>query len=206
VARGYGVLQPQFRGSSGYGASFQQAGYRQWGGKMQDDVTDATRWLIERKLADPARICLFGLSYGGYAALMGAATQPELYQCAAAWAPVTDLADLLQDRDHNEFGWLNRDRMVGEQGVRPRQSPIDLAADVTLPVLLMHGREDYTVPVRHSLEMEARLLSAHRPVSALYLDQADHFLSRGSDRIAVLRALDGFLSDHLGAGRPLSPS
>lgn len=85
---GYAVLRLNYRGSGNYGSAFQQAGARQWGRTMQDDVTDATRWAIEQKIADPQRICLYGASYGGYAALMGVAKEPELYRCAAGYVGV----------------------------------------------------------------------------------------------------------------------
>jgi dipeptidyl aminopeptidase/acylaminoacyl peptidase len=206
ASRGYGVLQPQFRGSSGYGSAFQRAGYREWGGKMQDDVTDATRWLIDQKLADPKRICIMGFSYGGYSALMGAAAHPELYQCAAAMAPVTDIRQLLQDRDRLEFAAVDRDRTVGDEGVQAGQSPVDRAYAFKVPVLLIHGMQDFTVPATHSEEMEYRLRHAGKQVTAIYLDQADHFLSRGADRLTCLKALEAFLTAQLGNGQPLSPS
>ena len=206
ASRGYGVLQPQFRGSSGFGASFQRAGYRQWGGRMQDDVTDASTWLIKQGLADRKRICIVGFSYGGYAALMGAAKEPGLYQCAVAMAPVTDLGRLLVDRERQEFASIDRERTVDEDGVRFGQSPVDWAGSFSVPVFLIHGRQDFVVPVGHSEAMEEKLRRSGREVTALYLDQADHGLGHAADRLACLRALEAFLKAHLGNGLPLSPS
>ena len=204
--RGYGVIQPQFRGSTGYGAAFQRAGFREWGGKMQNDVTDATRWLVDQHLADPRRICILGFSYGGYAALMGAAQQPNLYKCAGALAAVTDLEKLLSDREHAEFAGIDRDRVVGDSGVMPGQSPVDYAARFPVPVLIVHGKLDFTVPVGHGESMERALKAAGKPVKALYLDKADHFLSRTEDRLACLKAIDTFLADEIGPGRSAPPS
>jgi len=206
ASRGYGVLQPQFRGSTGYGAAFQRAGYRQWGGKMQDDVTDATRWLIDQKLADPKRMCIVGSSYGGYAALVGAAQHPGLYQCVAALAPVTDMERLLKDRAHLEFGEINRLRVAGDLDPAAIPSPVDLADRIAAPVLLIHGRRDFTVPMSHSEEMERSLRRAgHNPI-AVYLDDTDHFFSQPAGRLQTLKALGAFLDANLGSGLQGPPS
>ena len=106
ASRGYGVLQPEFRGSSGFGAALERAGLQQWGRAMQDDVTDGTHWLIDQKLADPKRIAIVGGSYGGYAALMGTIREPALYRCALAFAPVADVAKLISDIRHTAFADL----------------------------------------------------------------------------------------------------
>lgn len=201
ASRGYGVLQPQFRGSTGYGAAFQRAGYRQWGGSMQDDVTDATRWLLQQKLADPKRMCIVGSSYGGYAALMGAAQHPELYQCAAAIAPVTDMERLMKDRDHTEFGDVNHSRVVGNMESVGVPSPVDRASRITVPVLLIHGRRDFTVPVGHTEAMEAALRATGHPAQVIYLRKTDHFFNDEDGRLQTLKALDAFLSSALSGVR-----
>jgi len=206
AGRGYGVLQPQFRGSSGHGAEFQRAGYGEWGGRMQDDVNDARNWLIATRLADPEHLCIVGVSYGGYAALMGAAQQPGLYRCAVAIAPVTDLTQLIGQQLFTEFGDVNRDRIIGTQSGESLRSPLDQADNFTVPVLLIHGRQDYTVPVSHSEALERRLRAAGRSVRALYLDRADHFFGRYEDRLDCLRALDSFLATYLGGAAPPAPS
>lgn len=197
ISRGYGVLQPQFRGSSGYGPAFQEAGYQQWGRAMQDDVTDGTRWLIDQKLADPAHICIVGANYGGYAALMGVVKEPGLYACAAAFAPITDLDLLLRRREMFAFKDVNIPRLKAEGQSLNGDSPVENAEKIQVPVLLMHGRKDFTVPVRHSEEMESALHRAGRSVDAIYLDKADHFFSAGDDRLAWLSALDRFLAANL---------
>jgi dipeptidyl aminopeptidase/acylaminoacyl peptidase len=198
ISRGYGVLQPQFRGSSGYGVEFQQAGYQQWGLLMQDDITDGTRWLISQKLADPKRICIVGASFGGYAALMGVVKEPDLYACAAAFAPVTDLESLVQRLKIFAFKDINIPHIQGTDQSFDATSPADNADKIRVPVLLMHGRQDFTVPVDHTEEMERALKRNHKPVEAIYLDKADHYFATGSDRLAWLGALERFLA------RPLS--
>ena len=105
--RGYAVLQVNYRGSGGFGRSFVLAGYGQWGGKMQDDVSDATRWAIEQGIADPQRICIYGASYGGYAALMGVAREPSLYRCAVGYVGVYDMPSMYNTgryRQRNALG------------------------------------------------------------------------------------------------------
>jgi dipeptidyl aminopeptidase/acylaminoacyl peptidase len=201
ASRGYGVLQPQFRGSTGYGAAFQRAGYRQWGARMQDDVTDATNWLIAQKLADPDHICIVGSSYGGYAALIGAARHPELYRGAAALAPVTDMGRLMRDRDHSEFGDINHRRVMGTMDSAGVPSPVDLAPEIAVPVLLVHGRRDFTVPVAHTEAMETALRRAGRSPTVVYLKDTDHFFSNEEGRLQTLKALDGFLSAALSTAR-----
>jgi dipeptidyl aminopeptidase/acylaminoacyl peptidase len=197
ASRGYGVLQPQFRGSTGYGQKFLAAGYRQWGLAMQDDVTDGTRWLIDQKLADPRRIALVGGSYGGYATLMGLAKEPGLYRAGAAFAPVTDLSTLVEDQWRYVFGDLNLPQIGGNSKQLEQTSPARLAERITAPVLLVHGRKDFTVPVLHTELMTSALKKAGKPATTLYLDEGDHYLSRGDDRLAWLKALDGFLAANL---------
>jgi len=201
ASRGFGVLQPQYRGSTGYGAAFQRAGYRQWGARMQDDVTDATSWLIDQKLADPNHICIVGSSYGGYSALIGAARHPELYQGAAAIAPVTDMGRLMRDRDHSEFGDINHRRVMGNMESAGVVSPVDLAPEIAVPVLLIHGRRDFTVPAAHTEAMETALRRAGHSPTVVYLKDTDHFFSDEEGRLRTLKALDGFLSAVLSAAR-----
>lgn len=197
ASRGYGVLQPQFRGSTGYGAAFEKAGQQQWGLAMQDDLTDGTRWLVNEKLADPARIAIVGASYGGYAALMGAVKEPALYRAAAAIAPVTDL-NLLNDSDwHFLFSDVNRPRIGTDAEVLERTSPARNVAHIRAPLLLVHGRKDYTVPVAQTERMVEALRKAGKPFDVLYLEEGDHFLSRADDRLGTLRALEKFLAANL---------
>ena len=197
ASRGFGVFQPNYRGSRGYGGAFEHAGFQQWGLKMQDDVTDGTHWLIDQKLADPAHICIVGWSYGGYAALMGAIKTPDLYRCAVSMAGVTDLRRRLDRANQSRFADLNLPRFDSDPAAIEANSPVLHADQIRIPVLLAHGRRDFTVSVSDSEDMEAALKKAGKPVKSLYFDDDDHYLFREEDRIAFLRALSTFLDENL---------
>ncbi len=200
ASQGYGVLQPNYRGSRGYGGDFEKAGFAQWGLKMQDDVTDGTQWLIDRKLADPRRICVVGWSYGGYTALMGAIKTPSLYRCAASMAGVSDLRRRLDRANQSRFADINLPRFDSDPAIIDANSPVLHADRIQIPVFLAHGRRDFTVSVEDSEAMEDALRRLGKPVETLYFDDDDHYLFREGDRIAFLKALAGFLTANLGPG------
>ncbi len=203
ATRGYAVLQPQFRGSVGYGEAFRQAGYRQWGGLMQDDVSDGVRHLIATGIANPNRICIVGASYGGYAALAGAAFTPELYACAASIAGVSDLPAMIgstkktDGSDSNSLAyWVDHIGPAND----PRtiaKSPARSASTFRAPVLLLHGADDTVVPIQQSKKMERALSEAGKPVTFVTLAGEDHWLSRSATRTRVLQELEKFLAQHL---------
>lgn len=197
ASRGYGVLQPQFRGSTGYGGAFEKAGQQQWGLAMQDDLTDGTRWLVDRRLADPERIAIVGASYGGYAALMGAVKEPGLYRAAAAIAPVTDLKLMVEADWDFLFSDVNRPRIGSDPDVLARTSPAHRAGEIRAQVMLVHGRKDYTVPVAQTERMVEALGQAGKPFEVVYLDEGDHYLSHADDRLKTLKALEAFLARNL---------
>jgi dipeptidyl aminopeptidase/acylaminoacyl peptidase len=146
---GYAVLQINFRGSGGYGDAFEKAGYREWGGKMQDDVTDATRWAVEQGIADRNRICIFGTSYGGYAAMEGATKEPDLYRCAIANAGVYDLRLMASSGDIPQFlfGQNYLKTVLGEnQDELYDRSPIAHIDRLKAKVMLIVGGADTRVP------------------------------------------------------------
>lgn len=194
ASRGWGVLQPEFRGSTGYGEAFQKAGLRQWGLAMQDDVTDATKWAIAQGMADPNRICIVGMSYGGYAALEGAEKEPSLYRCAAAYAPVTDLPLMLRDNRRFSFGDANIPRVGDDSDQLEATSPDRHADLIQIPVLLIHGMKDFTVPVTQTQRMERALKEAGKTETTIYLPDSTHSLPHVADRLAVLNALEAFLT------------
>ena len=199
AALGYGVLQPQYRGSTGHGLALFKAGYGQWGRKMQDDIADGTRWLVEQGYADKARMAIVGFSYGGYAALMGGIRDPDLYACVVAGAPVADFAQFVTDMGHHP-GHKTSIPEVRDPDVPLAQiSPVKRAKEIKAPVLLVHGRLDFTVPVEHSEAMEQELKFYDRPVKAVYFDQADHYFGREADRVAMLQTVGEFLAAHLSA-------
>ena len=115
ATRGYLVLQPNFRGSGGYGVSYAQSGYRKWGGRMEDDITDGVKALVDSGQVDPKRICIFGASYGGYAALIGGAQRPDLYKCVVSWAGMGGDADGPEDLRRLRDRWMHR---IGDEHVQ----------------------------------------------------------------------------------------
>jgi len=166
ASHGYAVLQVNFRGSGGYGREHQEAGYKQWGLTMQDDLTDATRWAISEGIADRNRICIYGASYGGYASLMGVAKEPDLYKCAIGQVGVYDLAKVKFD-DSLGNDMLRRffEQTMNDGDLGP-VSPNRFAEKVRVPVFLSAGHEDETAPVEHTEMMEAALKKAGVPVQA----------------------------------------
>ncbi|QSX78866.1 alpha/beta hydrolase family protein [Agrilutibacter solisilvae] len=199
---GYAVLRLNFRGSGNHGRSYQVAGAREWGGKMQDDVTDATRWAIDQKIADPSKICIYGASYGGYAALMGVAREPALYRCAAGYVGVYDLEAMhRQDSRDSRYLRLFMEDWVGERSSLDARSPVLLADRIKVPVLLAAGGEDRVAPIAHSQKMELALHKAGVPVETLYFDTEGHgFYAQEHQREFYVRLLD-FLGRHLGGAR-----
>lgn len=199
AAAGYAVLQVNFRGSGNYGRAFHQAGARQWGGSMQDDLTDATRWAIEQGFADRNRICIYGHSYGAYAALTGLAKEPELYKCGVGSIGVYDLpmlhsaGDLRRGSDRTYvIEW------VGERDKLSEVSPTNMADRIRVPVLLAAGGEDLRAPIAHSELMERRLRAAGVPVETVYFRTEGHGFYNDANRREYYTKLLAFLSRHLG--------
>lgn len=201
--RGYVVLQPNFRGSSGYGHHFTEAGYGQWGLKMQDDLTDGVQKLIADGIADPKRICIVGASYGGYAALAGAAFTPDIYACAISLAGVSDLPVQLESvtRDSGPNAktasfWLSR---MGEDMAKlGKHSPARYADQVKAPILLLHGKNDTTVRLEQSKIMYDALQQAHKKVEFVTFEGEDHYLKLASTRIQILKEMERFLKQNIG--------
>ena len=210
ASRGYLVLQPNFRGSDGFGEDHRRAGHGEWGGKMQDDITDGVNLLVKYKWADASRVCIIGASYGGYAALAGGAYTPDLYKCVAAIAPVSDLAMMLaqEKRDSGSDSavyeyWTD---LIGDRSKEKARieaiSPVNAAANFKAPVLLLHGLDDTIVPYAHSSKMEAALKKVGKPVRLVKLKGEDHWLSVSDTRLQTLIELDKFVSETIGAQSP----
>lgn len=196
--RGYAVLQMNFRGSAGYGFDFMQAGLGSWGLAMQDDVEDATRWLIAQGYADAKRICSVGGSYGGYAALMGAVKSPDLYRCVISFAGVSDLAQLLSSARGYTHYEIAKKQLGDKRRDLKERSPLHYADKISAPVLLIHGSKDRTVPVKQSRKMHKALQKHGVAVEYLELEDGDHYLSNNDHRLATFRAMEKFLDTHLG--------
>jgi dipeptidyl aminopeptidase/acylaminoacyl peptidase len=202
AAAGYAVLQVNFRGSSGYGRDFTQAGAQQWGGTMQDDVTDATHWAVAQGVADAARICIYGGSYGGYAALMGAAREPSLYHCAAGYAGVYDLPLMFEKGDTRmlDSGKAFLHDWLGDPGRLGKVSPVNLAAAIKVPVFLAAGGQDERAPIEHSKRMEKALRAAGVPVETLYIPTEGHGFYTDEHLTAFYTQLLAFLDRNIGGG------
>jgi acetyl esterase/lipase len=200
--RGYAVLQVNFRGSSGFGHRHMQAGLKRWGLEMQDDLSDALRWLVQRGTADPARVCIVGGSYGGYAALMGVAKTPELYRCAVSFAGVTDLLDLEMHRRDFVNGTAVFSQQIGSAwGDRDQlkaTSPVRLADKIQAPVLLIHGTADLSVPFSQGKDMASALKRAGKRYRFIEQEDGDHHLGQQVHRTQFFRELEAFLAEHLG--------
>jgi len=204
ATRGFAVLQMNFRGSAGYGKGFEDAGRENWV-RMQDDVEDGTKWIIEKGLADPDRVCIAGWSYGGYAALIGAIKSPELYACAISMAGVTDLKDMISDIKKYRFGSITAENFIlrgfdGKQEIA-ENSPVRRAAELKVPLFLAHGEADQRVHFDQFLRMKSALKKSSAPVTYMRFEDEDHFLSDQPNRQAFFRGLDEFLSDVIGEGQ-----
>ncbi|WP_155839420.1 alpha/beta fold hydrolase [Hyphomonas chukchiensis] len=203
--RGYAVLQPNFRGSTGFGSEFKRAGFGEWGGKMQDDITDGVTALIKDGSVDPERICIVGASYGGYAALAGGAFTPDLYKCVVAIAPVSDLPRLLreteQDSGEDSMALAYWKLTIGDPKKVDLEavSPVDNAQAFKAPVLLFHGKDDTVVSMNQSRVMQKALKRAGKDVTFIELKGEDHWLSEGTTRIQTLRAMADFVEANIGA-------
>jgi len=198
--RGYAVLQPNFRGSTVSGTHL-AAGFGQLGRKMQTDLSDGVRALARDGTIDPARVCIVGLSYGGYAALAGVTLDPGVYRCAVSIAGVSDLERMRQwshKRDHHGAARRFWDDFLGVSGSADSAtralSPVHHAAEVTVPVLLVHGRDDTVVPYEQSERMASALQAAGKPVTFMPLNGEDHWLSQSGTRSATLQHVLAFLA------------
>ncbi len=197
AARGYAVLQPNFRGSTGYGdAWFGRNGFQAWETAI-GDVNDAGRWLVAEGITTPEHLGIVGWSYGGYAALQSQVLDPELYQAVVAIAPVTDLELLVeQARDYTNYGLVRR--FVGSGPHIDAGSPAENAERFQAPVLLFHGTDDINVNNFQSRRMEDRLQEAGVPVEYVEYEGFDHYLDHGQVRGNMLLKIDTFLGEHLG--------
>lgn len=208
ASRGYAVLQVNFRGSGGYGRGFERAGYRQWGGKMQDDIADAVRWTISEGFADADRICIYGASYGGYAALMNAARYPDLYQCTIGYVGVYDLNLMFNEGDIREsiYGRNYLARVLGNEQLAAN-SPVTYAGSIKMPVMLIHGSEDIRVPQTHADRMRSALREAGNDPVWLIERREGHGFYNLPNRVRLYTQLLAFLDEHIGStSKPVAAS
>ena len=201
ASQGYAVLQPNFRGST-VSEEMEAAGFGEWGRKMQTDLSDGVRYLAKEGTIDPARVCIVGASYGGYAALAGVTLDPGVYRCAVSVAGISDLRRMLKwvnDRDtwgeHSARRYWNRFMGIAgyDDPVLDQISPIRHIDKVDVPVMLIHGRDDTVVAYEQSEMMQKALRDANKRVEFITLRKEDHWLSRSETRLQMLQSSIAFL-------------
>ncbi len=201
--RGYAVFQMNFRGSPGYGTEFYRKGRREIGRGMQDDIEDGTRWLIAQGVADPQRIAIVGGSYGGYAALFALGHNPELYRCGVSINGVTDWTDITKERKGEEYryAYLFFREWIGDPKLAPEflaeVSPVNFAAKIPAPLLIVQGKEDRTVPPKQARKLIAALEKAGRPPQELFIPKEGHNFKDEKSRSKLYGELEQFLAKHL---------
>ncbi len=200
--RGYGVLQMNFRGSTGYGKEFWEISFKEWGRTMQDDITDGTNWLIEKGYADPDRIAIYGGSYGGYATLMGLVKEPDLYAAGVDYVGVSNMFTFMKTIPPYWEPMLNMFyEMVGnpkEDSLMLREvSPVFHADQITAPLFVVQGRNDPRVNVDESDQMVAAMKERGVDVEYMVKDNEGHGFRNEENRFEFYRAMEAFLADHL---------
>ncbi len=201
AAQGYAVLQPNYRGSD-LGRKWIESGYGEWGRKMQTDLSDGLSYLAAQGIVDAKRACIVGASYGGYAALAGVSLQSGVYRCAVAVAPVSDPADFMRwvarkEAYGDKVGLRYWERFLGADKPGDKRldaiSPLKHADQISVPLMLIHGRDDTTVPYDQSADLAKAMKKAGKSAEFITLDKEDHYLSRSETRLQMLRASVEFL-------------
>jgi dienelactone hydrolase len=201
ASRGYAVLQVNFRGSGGRGDKFEQAGYRQWGGKIQDDLVDGVRWAIGQGEVDGNRGCVYGASFGGYSALMLAARDTAMFKCAIGYAGVYDLKLIFNDdntrQEKSSFNyWV---AAIGQdKDELARFSPVTLAEKITIPVMLVHGGKDKRAPIEHAEAMRAALVKVNRAPEWVFAPNEGHGFYDTRNVTMFYEKLEAFLEKYIG--------
>ena len=202
---GYLVVQPQFRGSTGFGSDHRMAGKGEWGKKMQDDLTDALQFLVSKGYSDPQRVCIVGASYGGYAALAGGAFTPELYKCVVSINGLGDINDMYswEKREHGgkseivDYWILQYNNGEVDKKTFAAISPINFVEKFNAPVLLIHAKNDQIVPISQSRDMFKKLKKAGKPVEFIELKGDGHGLLENESSQETLSSLIKFVNKHL---------
>jgi dipeptidyl aminopeptidase/acylaminoacyl peptidase len=206
ASRGYVVIEPEYRGSEGFGWRHFQAGWKQWGLAMQDDVADAARWAVTQKLADGARICIAGGSYGGYSALMGLIRDPALFRCGIAWSAPTDIDEMYamtwsdMSDAYERYGMpvLVADRQADAAQIAAT-SPLRLAARLKQPLLLAHGALDGRVPIEHAEQLLKALKRHNEQVEWVRYPDTGHSWFPLETEADFWGRVEQFLARHLTA-------
>lgn len=210
ASRGYAVLEPEFRGSLGFGIKHFTSGFKQWGLAMQDDVADGVRWAADKGIADIKRVCIAGASYGGYATLMGLVNDPDLYKCGINWVGVTDINLLYNggwsftNDTSDEFKAYGMPERVGDPVKDAAQlkatSPIEQAARITQPLLLAYGGVDQRVPINHGTKFRDAVMKNNKNVEWVVYPEEGHGWSLAKNQVDFWGRVERFLDKHIGAG------
>jgi dipeptidyl aminopeptidase/acylaminoacyl peptidase len=208
ASRGYAVLEPEYRGSTGFGSKHFRAGWKQWGLKMQDDIADGARWAIAEGIVDPKRICIAGASYGGYATLMGLINDPDLYKCGVGWVGVTDISLLYTGhwsfRSDVADSWkeYGMPELIGDVVKDAQQfkatSPIEQAARIRQPLLLAYGGSDHRVPIYHGRKFYDAVKATNPYVEMVVYDEEGHGWTLPKNRIDFWSRVEKFLDKNIG--------
>jgi dipeptidyl aminopeptidase/acylaminoacyl peptidase len=208
ASRGYAVMQPEFRGSTGFGSQHFRAGFKQWGLAMQDDLADAARWAIAQGIADPRRICIMGASYGGYATLMGLAKDGDLFRCGVQWLGVADM-QLLFDKNwgdiNDEFRRWEMPQLIGDRQKDAAQldatSPVKQAARIKNPLLMAYGGADLRVPIEHGRRFFDAVKPHNPNAEFVEYEKEGHGWALPATELDWWSRVEVFLARHL-AARP----
>jgi dienelactone hydrolase len=201
ASRGYAVLQVNFRGSGGRGPNFEVAGYREWGGKIMNDLADGVKWANARADIDGARVCVYGISFGGYAALMLPIREPGMFKCSVGYAGLYDLASKYNDEGvKGNIGITNYfiKTMGNDPATLAANSPNLLADKIKTPVMLIHGGKDKRTNLAQAESMRDALTKAGRPPEWLLVDREGHGFYDSEHRKEVYQRLEAFLGKHIG--------
>jgi len=212
ASRGYAVLEPEYRGSTGFGEAHFRAGWKQWGLGMQNDIADGAKWAIAQGIVDPKRICIAGASYGGYAALMGLVNNPELFKCGVNWVGVTDI-DLLyngswgfEDDLSARYRKYGMPKLVGDPVADAAQfkatSPLQQAARISQPLLLAYGGADRRVPLYHGEKFYKAVKQTNPDVEWVVYADEGHGWALPKNQIDFWGRVERFLDRHIGAKSP----
>ena len=201
--RGYAVVQVNFRGSSGFGTTFQTAGYRQWGLRMQEDIYDAVDWLAGEGLVNMERKCIVGFSYGGFVALTAGFQRPRDYRCVVSFAGVPDLHEMVrldslvteEKKAHAEM--IGDISDADDKEMLRNVSAINHVRSIKASILLIHGVQDTRVHVDQSRDFARRARDEGVDIEYIEIEDGTHFIDEYSNRMTVFRALDAFLAEHL---------
>jgi dipeptidyl aminopeptidase/acylaminoacyl peptidase len=208
ASRGYAVLQPEFRGSTGYGRAHFRAGWKQWGLKIQDDIADGAKWAIAQGTADPQRICIAGGDFGGYAALMGLVKDSALFKCGIDWAGITDI-NLMYDGHWSfasdlpeQYKQYGMPQLVGDQEKDAEQlkatSPLLLASRIKQPLLLAYGGADLRVPIYHGTKFYKAVKEGNPNVEWIEYPEEGHSWHLPKTRIDFWQRVEKFLDKNIG--------